>query len=74
LAATRILKQESRTRHIPVVVLTAHAMREDEERSFEAGCNAFLTKPIEKKAFVDTLKRFVGTGKTAERETGFSPD
>ena len=45
--ATRRLKADQATCHIPVIVLTAHAMTGDAERSFEAGCDAYETKPID---------------------------
>jgi predicted ATPase/signal transduction histidine kinase/tRNA A-37 threonylcarbamoyl transferase component Bud32/ActR/RegA family two-component response regulator len=59
LTATRILKKDTRTAHIPVVALTAHAMREHEGAAMDAGCNAYLTKPIDKKAFYRTLRNLV---------------
>lgn len=45
--ATRRLKADAATRAIPVIALTAHAMAGDRERSIEAGCDEFETKPIE---------------------------
>ncbi len=45
--ATRLLKAEARTRQIPVIGLTAHAMAGDEEKARNAGCDAFDTKPVE---------------------------
>lgn len=45
--ATKTLKSDPRTRHIPVIALTAHAMPEDRERAVAAGCNSFETKPVE---------------------------
>ena len=45
--ATRRLKAESTTRHIPVIALTAHAMVRDRQSAFEAGCDEYDTKPIE---------------------------
>ncbi len=45
--ATRRIKAEAATRSIPVIALTAHAMAGDRERSLEAGCDDFDTKPVE---------------------------
>ncbi len=45
--ATRTLKSNPRTRSIPVIALTAHAMSGDEKKAYEAGCDDFDTKPVE---------------------------
>ena len=45
--ATRRLKADSATRHIPVIALTAHALPAERDRALEAGCAAFETKPID---------------------------
>jgi CheY-like chemotaxis protein len=45
--ATRQLKADEATRHIPVIALTAHAMASDEQKARDAGCDDFDTKPIE---------------------------
>lgn len=47
LEATRRLKRGTTTGHIPVIALTAHAMRSDFERAIAAGCSEFETKPID---------------------------
>jgi two-component system, cell cycle response regulator DivK len=46
-AATRLLKQDAATRHIPVIALSAHAMAGDREQALLAGCDEYDTKPVE---------------------------
>jgi two-component system cell cycle response regulator DivK len=58
LAATALLKQDDATATIPVIALTALAMKEDEAMSKSAGCDAYITKPLryqELYAAIDTL-------------------
>ncbi|MBY0445314.1 MAG: response regulator [Burkholderiales bacterium] len=58
LAATAILKQDPSTATIPVIALTALAMKADEEKSQIAGCDAYIAKPLryqELYAVIDTL-------------------
>jgi len=51
LAATRLLKADEATAQIPVVALTAQAMKGDEEAALAAGCQGYITKPIDTRAF-----------------------
>jgi CheY-like chemotaxis protein len=59
LAATRRFKTDPSLAHIPVVALTAHAMPEDEERAREAGCDGFITKPIDTRRFRTTVAGYL---------------
>ncbi len=56
---TRRLKADPRTRPIPIIALTAHAMRGDEERAIAAGCDGYLAKPISPKKVVEEVKRYL---------------
>jgi len=57
--ATRRLKADPRTRHIPVVALTGHALAGHAEGAREAGCDAFVTKPCLPDALVAEIKRLL---------------
>jgi two-component system cell cycle response regulator DivK len=61
LAAVRVLKQDPDTRAIPAVAMTAQAMRGDEEAARDAGFDAYVTKPIDTRAFPRVLARLLGT-------------
>jgi CheY-like chemotaxis protein len=58
--ATRRLKADPALAPIPVIALTAHAMRGDEERARACGCDGFLTKPIEEDRLYEMLARHLG--------------
>lgn len=55
--ATRRLKADQTLAHIPVIVLTAHAMQGDEERARACGCDDFLTKPIDETLLFQKIAR-----------------
>lgn len=57
--ATRRLKADPTTAHVPVVALTAHAMAGDEAKAREAGCDAFVTKPISILEFQELLGKLL---------------
>jgi two-component system cell cycle response regulator DivK len=60
LEVTRWIKDDAELRHIPVVAVTAFAMKGDEERIREGGCEAYLSKPISVGKFIETVRRFIG--------------
>jgi two-component system cell cycle response regulator DivK len=59
LAATRRLKLDAATRDIMVVALTAWAMQGDEERILAAGCDGYIAKPIQYRAFLAEVGRIL---------------
>src|SRR5450432_4067803 len=59
LSATRSLKADPATRHLVVVGLTANAMKGDEELALNAGCDGYLTKPINTRTFVATVNSLI---------------
>jgi two-component system cell cycle response regulator DivK len=59
LEVTRWLKEDPELSHIPVVAVTAYAMKGDKARMLEGGCEAYLAKPISVASFLDTIRRLV---------------
>jgi CheY-like chemotaxis protein len=59
LAAARALRSNPATSRLPVVALTAHAMRGDEESALQAGCDGYLSKPIDTRTFLARVLGFV---------------
>jgi CheY-like chemotaxis protein len=64
--ATRRLKADPATAHIPVIALTAHAMSGDRERAIAAGCDDYDTKPIELARLLGKIEVLLGTAGGAE--------
>ncbi len=57
--ATRILKSRPETSHIPIVALTAHAMTDERDRAVAAGCDGYIVKPIDTRAFPDLIRQYL---------------
>lgn len=60
LEVTRWLKEDEALAGIPVVAVTAFAMKGDEQRIRDAGCAAYIAKPISVSRFLETMRRFLG--------------
>ncbi len=60
LDVTRRLKADASICDIPIVAVTAFAMKDDEEKILAAGCEAYLSKPISIVSFMETVRRFLG--------------
>ena len=60
LEVTKWIKEDDGLRYIPVVAITAFAMKGDEERIRSGGCEAYISKPISVGHFLETVQRFVG--------------
>lgn len=65
LDITRWIKDDEALRHIPVLAVTAFAMRADEQRVREAGCEGYLSKPIQMRSFMSKVEELVGGRKAA---------
>ena len=59
LALTRIIKADARLQAVPVVALTAYAMRGDDVKALDAGCDGYITKPIYTRALVERVSAII---------------
>jgi two-component system cell cycle response regulator DivK len=60
LEVTQMLKADRELKAIPVIAVTAFAMKGDEERIRQGGCEAYISKPISVVRFIETIKSFLG--------------
>jgi two-component system cell cycle response regulator DivK len=60
LEVTKWLKEDDELRQIPIIAVTAFAMKGDEERIRQGGCEAYISKPISVVSFIETVRRFIG--------------
>lgn len=61
LDVTRKIKADKSISDIPIIAVTAFAMKDDEEKILRAGCEAYISKPISIVSFLETIKRFLNT-------------
>lgn len=60
--ATRRIKAQPETQHIPIIALTAHAMTGDREKALAAGCDDFDTKPVEMPRLLEKVRALLPKG------------
>ena len=60
LEVTKWIKEDDNLRSIPVIAVTAFAMKGDEEKIREGGCEAYIAKPISVSHFLETVRKFLG--------------
>ena len=68
--ATKILRLDPTTRDIPILALTAHARADDRERATAVGFTSYLAKPIEPRAVVAEVRKWIGGGAGAPPAAG----
>jgi len=68
LTLTRRLKSDARTGHIRIVALTAFAMKGDEQKAIDAGCDGYITKPIDTRALPVEVARILAAASSEGRE------
>jgi CheY-like chemotaxis protein len=59
LSVVRAMKEDGRTSGVPILALTAHAMRGDRDRFLEAGCDGYISKPIDVKTFISSIEQYL---------------
>jgi two-component system, cell cycle response regulator DivK len=60
LQVTQWIKDDESLRHIPIIAVTAFAMKGDEEKIRQGGCEAYLSKPISVVKFLETVRNYLG--------------
>jgi len=60
--ATEVLKSQPETAHITIVALTAHAMEDERERALAAGCDGYITKPVDTRVFPGQVREYLDSG------------
>ncbi len=60
IEATRVLKSDPDTKDIPVVALTSYAMAGDRDKIMEAGCDDYLSKPLDTREFLNKVAQYMG--------------
>ena len=70
LQVTQWIKDDENLRHIPVIAITAFAMKGDEEKIRQGGCEAYLSKPISVVKFLETVKNYLAEQRMQFKDKG----
>jgi len=62
LELTRQLKADAATKDIKIIAVTAYAMKGDQDKALEAGCDDYVTKPIDTRGLPALIKKYIGGG------------
>lgn len=57
--ATQKIRSHEKGRNLPIIAITSYAMVGDKEKALEAGCSAYIEKPIDPESFIDQLKQYI---------------
>jgi CheY-like chemotaxis protein len=68
LSLTKLLKAEPRLCHVPIVALTAYAMRGDDLKALAAGCEGYISKPIDTRVLVEQVAAIIAKARTRNPE------
>jgi CheY-like chemotaxis protein len=64
LSLTKLIKAEPRLRHVPVIALTAYAMRGDDAKALAAGCDGYISKPIDTRILIEQVAAIIVKART----------
>jgi CheY-like chemotaxis protein len=64
LSLTKLIKTEPRLRHVPVIALTAYAMRGDDAKALAAGCDGYISKPIDTRILIEQVAAIIVKART----------
>ncbi|MEQ8171675.1 MAG: response regulator [Candidatus Eremiobacterota bacterium] len=70
MTTSKIREEERNEKHIPIIALTAHAIREIRDRSMEYGMDGYITKPVDHKELIEAIDRILGN-KTDKNDANF---
>jgi CheY-like chemotaxis protein len=74
LEVVRRIRETARLAHLPVVAITALAMKGDREHALQAGCTEYITKPVDTRTLADSIAQIIHRSSQEHTEPGSTPD